>query len=171
MLAYSIRFTVYCVLCYFYVSGVGVEFIRPETGLINQTPTLIQRQVCLSPVFTGGRLCENGNLSFLFSGTFGHGHDASYPYILYITIFLTRYEMRISLLLILPLFNILVNQCIRIILPLAFTFSLLNTRYAILDTFFFFPLYFFIKCTTIKKILYLIFFYVIIKMSLNKIKK
>ena len=64
MLAYSIRFTVYCVLCYFYVSGVGVEFIRPETGLINQTPTLIQRQVCLSPVFTGAGSVKTGTYLF-----------------------------------------------------------------------------------------------------------
>jgi len=33
-------------------SGVGVEFIRPGTVLINQTPTLIQKQVGLFLVFT-----------------------------------------------------------------------------------------------------------------------
>jgi hypothetical protein len=46
----SFKFTVYYVLGYFYKSGVGVEFIRPETGSMNRTPTLIQRQVF--PVFT-----------------------------------------------------------------------------------------------------------------------
>lgn len=48
------------------------------------------------------------------------------------------------------------------VLPWSFSFSLLNTQCDILDTFFL-PLYFFIKYTTIKKVLYLIFFYDIIK--------
>jgi len=48
MINISFQLSVYCVLCYFHESGVGVEFIRPETGLINQTPTLIQGQVGVS---------------------------------------------------------------------------------------------------------------------------
>ena len=48
MINISFQLLVYCVLCYFHESGVGVEFIRTETGLINQTPTLIQGQVGLS---------------------------------------------------------------------------------------------------------------------------
>ena len=48
MINISFQLSVYCVLCYFHESGVGVEFIRPETGLMNQTPTLIQGQVGLS---------------------------------------------------------------------------------------------------------------------------
>ena len=72
MINISFQLSVYCVLGYFYESGVGVEFIRPETGLINQTPTLVQGQVGLSSY-------KRGSIFFLFSGTFGH--DASCPYI------------------------------------------------------------------------------------------
>ena len=79
MINISFQLSVYCVLCYFHKSGVGVEFIRPQTGLINQTPTLIQGQVGLFTVFTGTGYVKTGNYLFLFSGTFGH--DASCPYI------------------------------------------------------------------------------------------
>jgi hypothetical protein len=72
MINISFQLSVYCVLCYFHESGVGVEFIRTKTGLINQTPTLIQGQVGLSS-------WKRGSIFFLFSGTFGH--DASCPYI------------------------------------------------------------------------------------------
>ena len=85
---------VYSLMCImlFPQSGVGVEFIRPETGLINQTPTLIQRQVGLFPVFTETGYVKTGIYLFLFSGTFGH--DASCPYIgLLASIFFARYEM------------------------------------------------------------------------------
>ena len=53
------------------------------------------------------------------------------------------------------------------VLRWSFSFSLLNTRYDIHDTLFL-PLYFFIKYITIKKVLYPIFFYAIIK---NKLKQ
>ena len=33
------KFLVVSLLCYSHESGVGVGFIRPETGLMNQTPT------------------------------------------------------------------------------------------------------------------------------------
>ncbi len=79
MINISFQLSVCCVLYYFHESGVGVEFIRPETGLINQTPTLIQGQVGLFTVFTGTGYVKTGNYLFLFSGTFGH--DASCPYI------------------------------------------------------------------------------------------
>ena len=72
MINISFQLSVYCVLGYFHESGVGVEFIRPETGLINQTPTLVQGQVGLSSY-------KRESIFFLFSGTFGH--DASCPYI------------------------------------------------------------------------------------------
>ncbi|MBA7705045.1 hypothetical protein ES703_113869 [subsurface metagenome] len=79
MINISFQLSVYCVLGYFHESGVGVEFIRPETGLINQTPTLIQGQVGLFPVFTGTGYMKTRIYLFLFSGTFWH--DASCPYI------------------------------------------------------------------------------------------